>query len=881
MVRGTVPSSYREDDQDALQSQEEAKSKKRRCVQSACVPCRKRKSKCDGSTPVCATCTAVYRTDCYYDPASEGRRTKSIVSTPTTTAGTKRDASVVSAASSGNLTSAEFVITSLRHLPDEQVLEFLHHLRKDPTLDIATLVDSWRDTVTLPPTAPFEVKSLETELSVLLGKPAVTLTGQSRHFGHSATLGLVVEDESYDGGRMRSGGMVAGRQGTTWTTVTRDLAFVEKLLNLYFTWSHPFYVLFSRECFYKDFRAGRDKYCSSLLVNVICAYACHLTDDPAGRTDPSNFRTAGDHFMAEAKRLLFEDETPSLTTTQALCLMGMREPSTGRDSPGFAYIGRCMRMCVELGLHLNNSASPKLGLTPSEIEVRKVTFWGCFTCDSVWSICTGRISQLPRAAITLDKPILEESADLPEAYPGASRVQPGTVTTRMFLQEFSTLSELINDNNYMFFAPKERITSTRLLACYQKYLTWYEKLPSSLRLEGKQQPEPHIIALHMLFHTIIVHLFRPMLKVDLIHSDVRPRAICIEAANKVSELTRIYRSLYSLRTAHLVIPHVLLSVSVVHLLYSKDNSTSRQNLVESLQGLEDIHVCHYFGARSFRIVRTLSKTWNLPWPDELRDSKLILGNESNKSQGTVSPPPDPLLVAGGTAMGNRMGTGQNYLPVGHPDRRQSLSMFAGGNLQLATHPATSKTSSVRSGQQHHHSPVVGLTPTPSPFDTGATMSSYSYSQSMASATGNTSTTTASPVADVAEAMFWSPMPGMPGPIIPRNNYQQISPMGLDSVLQSSDMGDRLGRDGFKMSEDWQSSHVNGFATNSGTGFAPPSSQASGAYLHLGSNASYAQPGGGVPYQQPPHNNHHRHATSQEEYEAGWWTNSTANPGRMS
>jgi hypothetical protein len=172
------------------------------------------------------------------------------------------------------------------------------------------------------------------------------------------------------------------RRGTTWTNVTHDLVFIEKLLVLYFTWSHPFYVLFSRECFYKDFRAGRDKYCSSLLVNSICAYACHLTDDPAGRTDPSSFRTAGDHFFAEARRLLFEDETPSLTTTQALCILSMREPSTGRDTSGFNYIGRCIRMCVELGLHLNNSASPALRLTPSEIEVRKVTFWGCFTVDT-------------------------------------------------------------------------------------------------------------------------------------------------------------------------------------------------------------------------------------------------------------------------------------------------------------------------------------------------------------------------------------------------------------------------------------------------------------------------------------------------------------------
>jgi hypothetical protein len=107
----------------------------------------------------------------------------------------------------------------------------------------------------------------------------------------------------------------------------------------------------------------------------------------------------------------------------------------------------------------------------------------------------GRIAQLPRAAITLDKPILEESAGLPEVYPGASSVQPGIVTTRMFLQEFSTFSELVNDNNYMFFAPKERLTSTRLLDCYHKYQSWYRKLPAALGIDGKKQPEPHILVL--------------------------------------------------------------------------------------------------------------------------------------------------------------------------------------------------------------------------------------------------------------------------------------------------------------------------------------------------------------------------------------------------
>lgn len=107
----------------------------------------------------------------------------------------------------------------------------------------------------------------------------------------------------------------------------------------------------------------------------------------------------------------------------------------------------------------------------------------------------GRISQLPRAAITLDKPILEEPATLPETYSGASRTPTGIVTTRMFLQEFTTLSELVNDNNFMFYGPRERLTSGRLLDCYNKYQAWYRRLPPALAIDSKQPTEPHILVL--------------------------------------------------------------------------------------------------------------------------------------------------------------------------------------------------------------------------------------------------------------------------------------------------------------------------------------------------------------------------------------------------
>ncbi|KAA8892930.1 hypothetical protein FN846DRAFT_788612, partial [Sphaerosporella brunnea] len=43
-------------------------------VSSACIACRRRKSKCDGNTPSCAACASVYHTECVYDLNSDHRR---------------------------------------------------------------------------------------------------------------------------------------------------------------------------------------------------------------------------------------------------------------------------------------------------------------------------------------------------------------------------------------------------------------------------------------------------------------------------------------------------------------------------------------------------------------------------------------------------------------------------------------------------------------------------------------------------------------------------------------------------------------------------------------------------------------------------------------
>jgi len=152
--------------------------------------------------------------------------------------------------------------------------------------------------------------------------------------------------------------------------------------NLYFTWQHPVHVLLSKSCFLSDMKKHRTKYCSSLLVNAILALASHYSERLDVRSNLADSSTVGNHFFTEARRLLLVEEgRSSLTVAQALALMAMREAGCGRDSNGWMYCGRSLHVALDLGLHLPAKVDASSPFSPTEMEVRRITFWGLFVLD--------------------------------------------------------------------------------------------------------------------------------------------------------------------------------------------------------------------------------------------------------------------------------------------------------------------------------------------------------------------------------------------------------------------------------------------------------------------------------------------------------------------
>ncbi|KAJ2907356.1 nitrogen assimilation transcription factor nira [Zalerion maritima] len=608
-------------------------TQKRRCVSTACIACRKRKSKCDGAVPSCAACASVYGTECIYDPNSDHRRK-----------GVYREKIDSMKARSSTL---QILIEAILNASEDNLPNVVRKIRTCDSLDaVAESIlkqeysneeqeddDSISDEYTLG--SPDEG---ERDLARKMGELRLE-NGSARFIGGTSHLIYLGDPQEEFQEPEANVAPYHGDPVCSWTQVTNNTEIIWHLMNMYFSWHYPYFTTLSRQLFFRDFLRGRNPYargtvhCSSLLVNAMLALGCHFSNQPAAYGTAGDSKTKGDHFFQEAKRLIIDNdeyEKPRLATVQALALMSVREAGCGREAKGWVYSGMSFRMAQDLGLNLDTGGmdADKGTLHEQEVDARRITFWGCFLFDKCWSNYLGRLPQLHKTSYNVPKfdVFPTEDADMwcPYTDSGFDQSAKQPARTRAVALQLSKLCEISSDLLLFFYHPNaigrssgKSVELKKLSELHRRLEDWRKELPREF--EPKDGQLPNVLLMHMFFHLQYIHLFRPFLKYTAsaspLPSHVSPRRICSSNAGNISKLMRLYKKTYNLRQICNIAVYMIHSACTIHLL-NLPEKTAKRDVIHSVKHLEEIAEDWLCGRRTLSILSVLARKWNVELPEE-------------------------------------------------------------------------------------------------------------------------------------------------------------------------------------------------------------------------------------------------------------------------
>ncbi|KAK6827961.1 hypothetical protein PG989_005158 [Apiospora arundinis] len=615
----------------------ESAAQKRRCVSTACIACRKRKSKCDGALPSCAACSSVYGTECVYDPNSDHRRK-----------GVYREKIDSMKAQSSTL---QILIEAILNADEEDVPDIVKKIRTCDSLDMVAesiLKQEYGNHDEVNPTEEDYTVGMpiegERELARKMGELRLE-NGSVRFIGGTSHLIYLGNPTAHDPEPEPQDSNTSSEDPiTSWSDVTKDRELVVHLMNMYFNWHYPYFATLSKNLFYQDFFRGKPKglpfkttYCSPLLVNAMLALGCHFTDVDGAFANSGDSWTKGDHFFAECKRLIVDNdeyEKPRLTTVQALALMSVREAGCGREAKGWVYSGMSFRMAQDLGLNLDigGISTDNERLDDQEVDARRITFWGCFLFDKCWSNYLGRLPQLPKNSYNVPKYDVFPDEDAEDWSPytdaGSDETSRQPSRTRAIGLQLSKLCEISSDLLLFFYHPShmgrsmgKSVELKKLSELHRRLEDWRRELPKEL--EPKEGQLPNAILMHMFFHLQYIHLFRPFLKyapnASPLPPHVSPRRICTANAGAISKLMRLYKKLYNLRQICNIAVYMLHSACTIHLL-NLPEKTAKRDITHGIKHLEEIAEDWLCGRRTLSILSVLVRKWNVELPEEAAHS---------------------------------------------------------------------------------------------------------------------------------------------------------------------------------------------------------------------------------------------------------------------
>ncbi|XP_044717866.1 putative nitrate assimilation regulatory protein nirA [Hirsutella rhossiliensis] len=126
--------------------------------------------------------------------------------------------------------------------------------------------------------------------------------------------------------------------------------------------------------------------------------------------------------------------------------------------------------------------------------------------------------------------------------------------------------------------PNGRFDTAEVMAVYTECLDWYEGFFSYPKPAAVT---PFVLFIHMYYQFCLLCLFRPLANLVLADSDVRPREICLQAADSILTLSQSYSRLFTLRRVSHSSPILKLSLATISDVSSVDGFSTYQDVSPS------------------------------------------------------------------------------------------------------------------------------------------------------------------------------------------------------------------------------------------------------------------------------------------------------------
>ncbi|KAL0783565.1 hypothetical protein CaCOL14_001471 [Colletotrichum acutatum] len=353
--------------------------------------------------------------------------------------------------------------------------------------------------------------------------------------------------------------------------VSADIAM--QLLELHWNRLHYTYLWTYRPAI-MDSILNNGPYVNKLLLNAIFLQSSPFTDLSIVRTCPEDPSTTGMGFYDRFKELLPQHiDNSTMPTVVALVVCGVCLVPYGKQSAGWVYCGMAYRMMVDLGYHLDIpsgiDSDSKIGVSVTEMEMRRRIYWGAYASDKFQSLYLGRPPGLLLKDGNISKELLDSYEEMEQWNPGSASISPTVsykgrpayaISCFQGMLQLATIAEEIIQH---FYSVRSSHTPMPDLLRFRSQMReslsqWMESLPTHLLFEpGKDDtPPPNLVSLQVSYWTLVILLEQAFLNrghfdfsIELVARDDGRRR-CIDAAFKIWRLLETYNTCFTLRHAH-------------------------------------------------------------------------------------------------------------------------------------------------------------------------------------------------------------------------------------------------------------------------------------------------------------------------------------------